>query len=361
MSVINKLILRSLNKFPAELSHNITIKLLKYGIIPNYKINSNINTKLNNINFSHPIGIAAGFDKNAETFFNIHKIGVSHIEVGTITPEIQYGNPKPRIFRLNKDNAIINSLGFPSKGMEYVLKQLKNKKCNIPLGINIGANKNTSDHIKDYTILTRRLGKYADWITINISSPNTPGLRNLQTSSRLIKLLSSVNDERKNIEDNAAKKLQVWLKIAPDLNDDQLKIIIDSAIKFNIDALSISNTTISRPNNLKSQNKFSNGGLSGKPIFNLSTKMLAKAYLHANREIKLIGIGGVDNPKSAFTKILAGANLVQTYTGLVYNGPLLINDILDYLSFKITDSKIEEFVGTKAKEIAFGDYLNDFK
>ena len=359
MSVINNIILKNLHKFPAELSHNITIKLLKYGITPNYKINSDINTKINNLIFNHPIGIAAGFDKNAETFFNIHKIGVSHIEVGTITPKTQFGNPKPRIFRLYEDQAIINSLGFPSKGSEYVLNQLKNKKCVIPLGINIGSNKNTSDPIGDYSLLTKKLGPYADWITINISSPNTPGLRDLQTSSQLIKLLKSVNNERKNIEDSSEKKLQIWLKIAPDLNDDELKNIIDAAIKYNIDALSISNTTISRPKNLKSKNKFYDGGLSGSPLFNLSTKMLAKAYLHANKEIKFVGIGGVDNPKNAFIKILAGACLVQSYTGLAFRGPLLINDILDYLSVKIGNSKIENFIGTKANEIAFGEYLNE--
>jgi len=360
MSNINDLLLKILHKFPAELSHNIIIKFLKYGLIPKNNICAkNLNVKIGNISFNHPIGIAAGFDKNAETFKEIYKIGVSHIEVGTITPKKQVGNIKPRIFRLVEDNAIINSLGFPNKGMKYAIQKLENNKCNVPIGVNIGSNKNTKDHIKDYTQLTKNLGIFVDWVTINISSPNTPGLRDLQTSKNLSLMLKKINIERQKIEEKRGKKLQIWLKISPDLEDISLKRLIDNTIKNNIDAICISNTTVSRPTQLKSIEKVKSGGLSGKPLFNLSTKTLAKAYLHANNEIKFIGVGGIDNSDKAFTKILAGANLLQIYTGLTFYGPKLVNNIIKDLSSKINSSKLEDYVGIKANEIAFGDYLND--
>lgn len=360
MSNINDLLLKTLHKFPAELSHNIVIKFLQYGFIPKNNVNSkNLNIKINNISFNHPIGMAAGFDKNAETLNAIDKIGISHIEVGTITPKQQNGNLKPRIFRLIEDSAIINSLGFPSKGMKYVIKKLENNKCNIPIGVNIGSNKNTNNHAEDYALLTKNLGLFADWVTINISSPNTPGLRDLQTSKDLYKILKKINIERKTIEDQRGKKLQIWLKISPDLDNNNLKRLIDNTIKYGIDALCISNTTTSRPDNLQSIKKTKPGGLSGKPLFNLSTKTLAKAYLHANNEIKFIGVGGIDNSQSAFTKILAGAHILQIYSGFTYNGPKLINNIIKDLSLRINNSKLENYVGIKANEIAFGDYLND--
>jgi len=360
MSNINDLLLKALRKFPTEFSHNIAIKYIKYGLINHNYINvKNLNVKIGNISFKHPIGIAAGFDKNAETIKNIYKIGASHIEVGTITPKKQYGNIKPRIFRLIEDKAIINSLGFPSKGMAYVINKLEKNKCNIPIGINIGSNKDTKNHIEDYTLLTKKLGLFADWITVNISSPNTPGLRDLQTNPNLSKLLEKINTERKIIEDKKGKKLQIWLKISPDLHDKDLKKLIDNAINNNINALCISNTSTSRPNNLKSIQKTKDGGLSGKPLFILSTKTLAKAYLHANNEIKFIGIGGINNTQNAFIKILAGANILQMYTGLTYNGPKLINSIIKDLSLKINNSKLENFVGSKANEIAYGEYLNE--
>ena len=340
MSNINDLLLKTLHKFPAEFSHNITINFLKYGLIPKNNISpKNLNVKIGNIYFDHPIGIAAGFDKNAETLNQIDKTGVSHLEVGTITPKQQTGNLKPRIFRLTEDNAIINSLGFPSKGMKYVIKKLENNKCNIPIGVNIGSNKNTKNHSEDYTLLTKNLGIFTDWVTINISSPNTPGLRDLQTSKNLSQILKKINIERQTIEDQRGKELQIWLKISPDLDDKHLKELIDNSIKHNIDALCIANTTTSRPNNLQSMKKTKPGGLSGKPLFNLSTKTLAKAYLHANNEIKFIGIGGIDNSQSAFIKILAGAHILQIYTGFTYNGPKLINNIIKDLSSKINNSK----------------------
>mgnify|MGYP006095738825 CR=1 FL=1 len=361
MKYINNLLLKLLHKIPPELSHTITIKLLSNILYPQIFIKSykNLNVSLGNINFKHPIGLAAGFDKNAEVFHKIDKLGLSHVEIGTITPKYQAGNSKPRVFRLHQDNAIINRLGFPSNGLPYIHKRLKKYKSHIPLGINIGCNKETTDYISDYLELTKNLGHYANWLTINISSPNTPRLRNLQTSNMLSKLLQTIDNERKTIENKRGSSLQVWLKIAPDLSDTELKKIIDTAIDNNIDALCISNTTIRRPNNLISKKKLENGGLSGKPLFYQSTLMLAKAYLHAQNKIKFIGIGGIDSGETAYLKILAGATILQMYTGLVYNGPELINKINIELSTKIGNKSLSKLVGSKSYEIANGDYLND--
>ena len=204
------------------------------------------------------------------------------------------------------------------RGLKYLEKRVKKYNSNIPLGINIGCNKDTINQISDYSILTKNLGEYADWITINISSPNTPGLRSIQTSDLLPNLLSTVNNERENIENKRGRSLQVWLKISPDLSDRELKNLIDISLKHNIDAICISNSTIARPYELKSKNKNENGGLSGSPLSLQSTKILAKAYLHAYNNIKFIGIGGITSADDAYIKILAGASILQLYTGLIF-------------------------------------------
>ena len=360
MKYLNNLLLKYfLHKLPPEVAHNSTLKLIKIGLIPNNAVKNykNLNIKLGNINFKHPIGLAAGFDKDGEVFHQIDKLGLSHSEIGTITPQLQKGNNKPRVFRLPLDQAIINRLGFPSKGLEYVKKRLDKYHSNIPLGINIGCNKETIDTINDYSQLTKRLGQYADWITINISSPNTAGLRNIQTSSTLPKLLKTIDNERKEIEDKKGSPLQTWLKISPDLNDTDLKNLIDTSLKYNIDAICISNTTISRPSKLKSKTKNENGGLSGKPLTLQSTRLLAKAYLHAENNIKFIGIGGITNADDAYLKMLAGASILQIYTGLIYNGPNLINKIVDGLAMKNNKQDIINIVGSKAHEIINGNYI----
>ena len=361
MKHISNILLNFLHKIPPELSHLITIKLLKNGLNPQNFINNykNLNVSLGNISFKHPIGLAAGFDKNAEVFHQIDKLGLAHVEIGTITPKYQAGNSKPRVFRLPQDKAIINRLGFPSKGLTYISKRLEQYKSNIPLGINIGCNKETTDYISDYLEIAKTLGHYANWLTINISSPNTPGLRNIQTSDILSKLLKTIDNERKAIENKRGSSLQLWLKIAPDLEDIELKKLIDTAIDNNIDALCISNTTIKRPNDLISNKKLENGGLSGNPLFYQSTLMLAKAYLHAQNNINFIGIGGIDSGETAYLKILAGATILQMYTGLVYNGPAMINKINSELSLKIGSATFSKIIGNKAYEIVNGDYLND--
>jgi len=362
MKYLNNLLLKYfLHQLPPELAHSITLKLIKTGLFLDNPINNskNLNIKLGNIDFKHPIGLAAGFDKDGEVFHKIDKLGLSHAEIGTVTPKFQIGNEKPRVFRLAIDNAIINRLGFPSKGLEYLRKRLEKCNSNIPLGINIGCNKDTINQISDYSILTKNLGEYADWVTINISSPNTPGLRSIQTSDILPNLLSTVNNERKNIENKRGHSLQVWLKISPDLSDKELKNLIDTSLEHNIDAICISNSTIDRSYELKSKNKNENGGLSGKPLTLKSTKILAKAYLHAQNNIKFIGIGGITSADDAYLKMLAGASILQLYTGLVFNGSDLINKIVKELDNKSNMNNISNIIGSKADEIANGHYIND--
>jgi len=221
-----KFFLKGLHCLPPEIAHAITMKAIRSNFIfsdTNNLNTSNLKTKLGNLNFSHPLGIAAGFDKNIETINFINNLGISHMEFGTITPNPQSGNKKPRVFRLFDDQAIINRLGFPSEGIDSAVKKLSKKKYKIPIGLNIGCNKNSNDFIDDYLTLTKKLGPFAEWITVNISSPNTPGLRELQMGSNLHTLLKNINIERKKLEDKLGKILQVWLKISPDLNNNELK------------------------------------------------------------------------------------------------------------------------------------------
>ena len=349
-----KLFLKTLHCFPPEIAHTVVLKAISSNFISanTDDLNiSNLRTKLGNLNFNHPLGIAAGFDKNVETINVINKLGISHMEFGTITPHPQPGNSKPRIFRLSEDKAIINRLGFPSKGIDSAIKNLRNNKNKIPIGLNIGCNKNSNDFMDDYLTLTRKLGPFAEWITVNISSPNTPGLRELQIGSDLEKLLKNINNERKKVEDKVEKILQIWVKVSPDLKDDELKNLVDISVRYNIDALCISNTTTDRPHTLASKNKKEVGGLSGPPLYSQSTEILAKAYLHAKKQIKFIGIGGISNGETAYEKILAGADIIQLYTGLAFHGPQIINDITNYLNEKCTNTKIKDLVGTKAESI----------
>ena len=350
-----KFFLKGLHCLPPEIAHAITMKAIRSNFIfsdTNNLNTSNLKTKLGNLNFSHPLGIAAGFDKNVETINFINNLGISHMEFGTITPNPQSGNKKPRVFRLFDDQAIINRLGFPSEGIDSAVKKLSKKKYKIPIGLNIGCNKNSNDFIDDYLTLTKKLGPFAEWITVNISSPNTPGLRELQMGSNLHTLLKNINIERKKLEDKLGKILQVWLKISPDLNNNELKNLIDISVKYNIDALCISNTTTYRSNTLISKNKKEIGGLSGPPLFSQSTKMLAKAYLHASKSIKFIGIGGISNGETAYSKILAGADIIQLYTGLVFHGPQIINDIINYLDSKCKKTKISSISFTTSSIIS---------
>jgi len=276
------------------------------------------------LDFANPVGIAAGFDKNARVPDALMRLGFGFVEVGGVTKRPQPGNPKPRVFRLAADEAVINRYGLNSEGMEAVAGRLARRQRRGVLGINLGANKDSVDRIADYVDLTRRLGPFAEFITLNVSSPNTPGLRDLQGRAFLDELIARV------LEVRATEGLatRVLLKIAPDIDDIQLDDIVDVARSRAIDGMIVSNTTIARPATLKEQALAGEtGGLSGKPLFRASTIVLAKTFLRVEGAFPLVGVGGISSGEDAVTKMAAGASLVQLYSALVYRGPGLIGEI----------------------------------
>ena len=327
-----KFFYKILSLIDPETAHNLIIKIIKNGFLPKIKTKS-IPLKVMNIKFQNPIGLAAGFDKNAETINQIHKLGFGFSEVGTITVFPQEGNPKPRIFRLPEDKAIINRNGFNNDGLTLIKNRIKdfrknNKFSNIKLGINIGPNKDSSDRIKDYTKLIHEFAKYADYLAINISSPNTPNLRKLHSDKNFKNLIISIKKEINKLNNCPP----ILIKISPDLSNTELKKIIKETVNYKLHGLIISNTTIKR--NVKSKYKEETGGLSGEPLFQESTKVLIMARKILNdfgSRISIIATGGVYDGKSAYIKILCGADLIQLYTGLVYKGPFVVKNILDQL------------------------------
>ena len=330
--------LKILRLLPPELSHNITINFLKYFKVRQKNIEDPIlRQHLMGLDFINPIGLAAGFDKNAEVIHSMFSFGFGFLEVGTITPQPQSGNSKPRVFRLSEDKAIINSLGFNNKGIKKVKKNLiKHQKSylnNKIVGVNIGKNKNSTEAIDDYLIGLEELGDLASYITINISSPNTKGLRDLQLRGKIEKLIKKIIDKRDKIKSINTKPILV--KISPDLNEDQLRDLALISLANNIDGLILTNSTVKRDSNLISLNKEKKGGLSGKPLYNNSNLVLKKMYELTNGQIPLIGVGGISSGRDCYEKIKSGASLVQLYTALVYSGPNLINsmkgDLIDLI------------------------------
>jgi dihydroorotate dehydrogenase len=330
--------------FDPEIAHRITINYLKFARFKKPKLYEVLQSEVFGLNFQNPIGIAAGFDKNGEVAHNLINLGFGFSEVGTVTPKPQPGNPRPRVFRLKDDRAIINRLGFNSVGFSEVKTKLEKIGDNI-IGVNIGANKNSKDFSEDYIKGIKFFSTLASYITINISSPNTPGLRNLEVLENLDVLLDKINNlEREDL----LIKIPILLKISPDLEADNLKYLCEKVLSSKINGLIISNTTISRDS--ISTDTLEKGGLSGKPIFDISTKQLRMAYKYTNGKIPLIGVGGVDSAEKAYEKIKNGASLIQLYTGLVYNGPNLIKDINEDLSSLIERdgySNISEAVGAE--------------
>ena len=359
-------------KLDPENAHKITLLALKFGLHPRLQ-QIEIKTKIKNLEFSNPLGIAAGFDKNAEVIKKIHSLNFSFTEVGTITPFSQYGNPKPRVFRLEEDKAIINRNGFNNLGMIKAKKKLENYRRKFPVGseflvgINIGPNKDSLDRFNDYEILAENLSEFADYITINISSPNTPNLREFHESKHLKKVVMSVKNGISKSQ-NSNLKVPVFLKIAPDITLSDLETIIKISSQKNITGLIISNTTIDRGKNLKSNNLNELGGLSGKPLFFKSTRFLSLAnqiIKKNNFKLYLIAVGGVSDSQSAYTKILCGAHLVQLYTSMTYEGPLIANKVIKgllELMKRDNISNIDDVRGTvKNPEKAMQIAINGFK
>jgi len=308
-------------KVDPEKAHTLAIKSLKFNLIPNVfdesKNDPIFQTKIFDKELDNPIGMAAGFDKNAEVYNSLFKLGFGFVEVGTITPLKQYGNPKPRVFRLVEDEALINRLGFNNHGAEIVKDRIKrNNKMGL-LGINIGPNKDSSDRLNDYLIGLKTFYDDADYITINISSPNTENLRTFHEGNKLQDLLKSIMIEKKNLKSN----IPIAVKISPDIDETQVNLISEILLEYEIKAIIISNTSDATRDKLSDIQRHQKGGLSGKPIEEKSNILINRFYKLLKGKIKIIGVGGVDSGKAAYDKFTAGADYVQLYTGMVFKGP----------------------------------------
>ena len=334
-------------KFDPETAHDLAIKALKTNVIPvKPKRYDCLKIKFLDKEISNPIGIAAGFDKNAEVYNSLFKLGFGFVEVGTITPEPQFGNPKPRVFRLEEDEALINRLGFNNIGSEKASNNIKNDSPKGLLGINIGPNKDTKNRIDDYLKCFRKLNDLGDYITINISSPNTENLRSFHNPKELEELLNVINEEKTKINSSTS----IAVKIAPDVKTKDLDVIGNILLKNKVKFVIISNTSDGTRDNLKNINKFEKGGLSGKPIEEKSNLLINKFYKIFKNKIKIIGVGGIDSGKSAYEKFISGASYIQLYTGMVYQGPNIVNNISEELNDILTSDgvkNIEEIVGSK--------------
>jgi len=310
-----------------ETAHDLAIKSLKFNPLPakmfEVEDEQMLKVKLFGKNFPNPIGLAAGFDKSAEAYNSLLRLGFGFVEVGTVTPLKQFGNPKPRIFRLEDDHALINRLGFNNDGIEIIKNRIKIEGKTGILGINIGPNKETKDQKKDFCLGLKNFFDIADYITVNISSPNTEGLRDFHGQEKLKDLLVTLNKIKKENKTN----IPLLLKISPDIKENDISEIVDAANKNNISAIILTNTTNSNRDNLKSETKKEEGGLSGEPLQQISTNMIKKFYKQLHGKIPIIGTGGVDSGKSAYEKIIAGASLLQLYTGFVYRGPSAAKEI----------------------------------
>jgi len=308
-------------KVDPEKAHTLAIKSLKLNLIPNiFDENKNdpiFQTTIFEKDLDNPIGMAAGFDKNAEAYNALFKLGFGFVEVGTITPLKQYGNPKPRVFRLVEDEALINRLGFNNHGAKIVKERIKrNKKLGL-LGINIGPNKDSSDRLNDYLIGLKTFYDDADYITINISSPNTENLRTFHEGNKLQDLLKAIMTERKNLKSN----VPITVKVSPDINEDQVNQITEILLDHEIKAIIVSNTSEATRDKLSNIQRHQKGGLSGKPIEERSNYLINKFYKLLKGKIKIIGVGGVDSGQAAYDKFEAGADFIQLYTGMVFRGP----------------------------------------
>ena len=337
-------------KFDPEFAHNLAIKSLKLNLAQNiFDENKNdpmFQTTLFGSKIENPIGMAAGFDKNAEVYNSLFKLGFGFVEVGTITPLEQYGNPKPRVFRLVEDEALINRLGFNNLGAENVSKRIRSNSSNGLLGINIGPNKDTKDRFEDYLLGLKTFHDIADYITINISSPNTENLRDFHEEKKFSELLSLIEKEKNKLKSN----IPIVIKISPDILENQIDEISGTILNYNISAIIISNSTENGREKLINISKHQKGGLSGKPLEEKSNQLIKKFHNLLKGKIQIIGVGGVDSGKSAYEKFQSGANYVQLYTGMVFQGPNIIGKIkkeLKDLLVKDGVRNFQEIIGNK--------------
>lgn len=324
MSLFKRLLRPALFHLDAEQAHKLSLLALKRGLAPPViqPNDQRLAIKLFGLNFPNPVGLAAGFDKNAEVPDAVLRLGFGFTEVGSLTPRPQAGNPKPRIFRLPEDNGVINRMGFNNDGHAAALAKLEARKAKGDIvGVNIGANKDSDDFIADYEIGLEKFWQVADYFTANISSPNTPGLRDLQARDSLAELLKRLADKRNKLNDATRISRPLLLKIAPDLDKNQMDDIAHVVASHPLDGLIISNTTLARDNLKNTRYRDEAGGLSGRPLFEKSTIVLAQMRQRIGADLPIIGVGGIDSAASAIQKFEAGANLIQLYSGMVFQGP----------------------------------------
>jgi dihydroorotate dehydrogenase len=346
MSLLESLGLAALRRIDPETAHGLAIKALTSGLVPlpGPVTSPRLKTRIAGIDLPNPVGLAAGFDKNADALAQLPRAGFGFIELGATTPRAQPGNPRPRLFRLTEDRAAINRFGFNNLGMEAMEKRLATRPRNAVIGLNLGANKDSADRAEDFARVLAHCGRHLDFATVNVSSPNTEKLRDLQGAAALAALLAGVMEARNWLP----RPIPVFLKIAPDLTTSELSEIADVAGQAGIDAIIATNTTLDRAG-LHSPHAAEKGGLSGAPLFEKSTRVLAQLSKLTDGQIPLIGVGGISSADQAYAKIRAGASAVQLYTALVYHGLSLVPQIahgLDALLARDGFASVAEAVGT---------------
>lgn len=320
-----------------EFSHNLTLGTLKLmhqlGAFRQKPVPTKNAITCFGLHFPNKVGLAAGLDKNGECIPAWSALGFGFVEVGTVTPKGQIGNPKPRLFRLPISHALINRMGFNNKGVDYLIQKLKKYPISCPIGINIGKNRDTSleNAALDYLHCFQKVYTYADYVTVNLSSPNTPGLKSLQHGDMLKSIINPLIEERKKQSDMTQKNVPIVVKISPDLESDEIKAIVDLLVALNIDGVIATNTTIKRDSTLKDKDLKEEGGLSGAPLFEASTHVVKTIYQHVGDRLPIIAVGGIFTPEQAKAKLTAGAKLIQLYSGLIYQGPGLIKTISSQL------------------------------
>ncbi|XP_074737836.1 dihydroorotate dehydrogenase (quinone), mitochondrial isoform X2 [Strix uralensis] len=353
-------VMPALRALPPEAAHGLALRAAALGLLPPARPDGPaLEVRVLGQRFRNPVGLAAGFDKQGEAVDGLYKMGFGFVEVGTVTPQPQEGNPRPRVFRLAEDEAVINRYGFNSHGHIAVERRLRARQETqlrltgegMPLGVNLGKNKSSTDAAADYVAGVRTLGPLADYLVVNVSSPNTPGLRDLQGKAELQDLLTKVLAERDALP--CERKPSVLVKIAPDLTAQDKRDIASVVCELGVDGLIVSNTTVSRPSSLQSRQRTEPGGLSGKPLRELSTQTVREMYTLTQGRVPIIGAGGVSSGRDALEKIRAGASLVQMYTALVYHGPLVVGMVKRELEELLRGSRtswrqLEQITGNDA-------------
>ena len=347
MNLLERAGLGLFSKLDPETAHSMALKALKSGLVPlpGPMTSARLQTNIAGLSIPNPVGLAAGFDKNATAIAPLMRAGFGFIELGAATPRAQPGNPKPRLFRLQQDHAVINRFGFKNDGADVIADRLANRPSGIPVGLNLGANKNSTDKAADFASVLATCGSQLEFATVNVSSPNTEALRDLQGKDALTALLGNVID----VANSLSKRIPIFLKIAPDLTPDELADIAQVAIAAGVDAIVATNTTVSR-DGLKNPARGETGGLSGAPLFDRSTRILAALSGLTNGKIPLIGVGGIGSADDAYTKIKAGASAVQLYTAMVYQGLSLAGRIAKGLDDRLAADgfqNLSEAVGTE--------------